>query len=294
MADTPVPNAPLSAAVEGIAPAAPVATPQAPAADPKLEAIIRREKMLYKRDRELKAREAAIAARESSFRPDEYVPKSKFQQDPLTTLQELGLGYDKLTELQLQQPNGNDPTIRLLMNKIAAMEEKLTSSANSQQQAQAQQTEQVMSQMLADAESFTADNPDYELIHKWGAHDMIVEEIKQEFERTQREMGRGIVINMDTAAKRVEDRLFNETLKALEFNKIKNYKKPVTPDSVIQTPEQIQQQQASAPKRGQIPYKVETIKTLTNTMTQDRPSSSKDSMEERKRRAIAAYNGTKV
>ncbi len=291
MADTPVPNAQAGTPVEGVAPS-PVTTPSV-SPDPKLEAIIRREKMLYKRDRELKAREQAIKDREAQWKPDEYIPKSRIQQDPLTALQELGLGYDKLTEMQLQQPNGNDPTIRHLMNKIAAMEEKLTSNANSQQQAQAAQTEQVMSQMLADARDFTEGNPDYELIHKWGAHDMIVEEIKQEFERTQAEMGRGIVINMDTAAKRVEERLFNETLKALEFEKIKNYKKPVTPDSVTPAEQQTQQDPNRRPNKG-IPYKVSSVRTLTNTMTQDSPAKSKDSMEERKRRAIAAYNGSKV
>lgn len=295
MADTPAPNSQLSAPVEGVAPQAAVPSapvPQAP--DPKLEAIIRREKQLYRRDRELKAREEALKTRESQWKPDEYIPKKKFESDPLATLQELGYDYNKLTERQLQEPNSNDPTIRAMLSKINSLEERLSANANSQQQAQEQQYEQVKSQMLADAQSYTQGNPDFELVDKWGAHDLIVSEIEREFERTQKEMGRGIVISMETAAKRVEDNLYAEAIKTLEFNKIKNYKKPVTPDSATSPSQQTQQVTQQRPAKGQIPYKVSTVRTLTNTMTQDKPSSSKSSMEDRIRRARAAYNGEKV
>lgn len=294
MADTPViPNSQPVEAVTQIAPQSGQPVTQIP--DPKLEAIIRREKLLYKRDRELKAREEAVKARESSWKPDEYIPKKKFETDPLATLQELGYDYNKLTERQLQEPNSNDPTIRAMLSKINSLEERLSQNANSQQQAQEQQYEQAKSQMLADAQSYTSGNPDFELVDKWGAHDLIVSEIEQEFERTQKDMGRGIIISMETAAKRVEDNLYKEALKIRDFNKIKNYKDPVTPDSVaLQNPQTQQIPQQLRPAKGQIPYKVSTVRTLTNTMTQDKPTSSKDSMEDRKRRAIAAYNGEKV
>lgn len=291
MADTSLPNAQPSAPVEAVASA-----PVVPASDPKLEAIVRREKQLYRQMKEIKAREEALKARESSWKPDEYVPKKRLQDDPLAALQELGLSYEKLTEQQLNQPNANDPTIRALMSKISAMEEKLNQNATAQQQAQESNYEQVKSQMLADAQSYTQGNPDYEMLDKYGAHDLIVAEIEKEFQRTESEMGRGIIISMETAAKRVEENLFKETLKALEFNKIKNYKRPeaspVTPDSAAL--QNLETQVSQRPAKGQIPYKVSSVRTLTNTMTQDSPGKRNDSMEEKKRRAIAAFNGTKV
>lgn len=285
------PNAQPAAPVEAVAPV----TPAAPVSDPKLEAIIRREKQLFRRDRELKAREEALKARESSFKPDEYVPKSRFQEDPLATLQELGLDYNKLTERALQEPNAQDPTIRALANELRALKAQISQNSTAQQQAQQSQYEQAKSQMLEDAKEYTVGNPDFELVDKWGAHDLIVDEIEKEFERTSKEMGRGIIISMESAAKRVEDNLYKEALKIRDFNKIKNYKDPVAAETAAsqtqQTQEQTQQQRVA---KGQIPYKVSTVRTLTNTMTQDKPTQSKDSMEDRKRRAIAAYNGTKV
>ncbi len=291
MAETPVPNAQSSAIVT---PEAPIATPEQKQSspDPKLEAIIRREKQLYRQMKEIKAREEALKTRESQWKPDEYVPKKRFQDDPLAALQELGLDYNKLTERALQEPNSNDPTIRALMSKLSAMEARLEQNAVAQQQAQESQYEQVKVQMLSDAKSFTTGNPEYELVDKWGAHDLIVSEIEKEFDRTEKEFGKGIIISMDTAAKKVEDYLYNETIKALEFNKIKNYKKPVTPDSAAQQEQQTQQ--VSKPSLKGIPYKVSPVKTLTNTMTQDSASRKDNSLEERKRRAIAAFNGQKV
>jgi hypothetical protein len=296
MADTVViPNAQPSAPVEGVAPQIPsAAAPQTP--DPKIEAIIRREKQLYRQLKEIKAREEALKAKESQWKPDEYVPKKRFQDDPLAALQELGLDYNKLTERALQEPNANDPTIRALLAKVNSLEERLGQSATQQQQAQEQQYEQVKSQMLADAQSFTSGSPDYELVDKYGAHDMVVAEIEKEFNRTQAEMGRGIVISMDTAAKRVEEYLMNETVKALEFNKIKNYKKPVAADTAASQEQQTQQDpnKLKYVSKKTLPYKVDSVRTLTNTMTQDAPTRKKDLFEDRRQELIARLEGRKV
>ncbi len=297
MADTPIvtPNAQSGAPVEGVAVQAPsAAAPQAP--DPKLEAIIRREKQLYRQMKDIKAREEALKARESSFKPDEYIQKKRFQDDPLVALQELGLDYNKLTERALQEPNANDPTIRALMSKLNALEEKLTQTSTAQQQAQQSQYEQVKTQMLSDAQSYTSGNPDFELVDKWGAHDMVVAEIEKEFDRTEKEMGRGIIISMDTAAKRVEDHLYNETIKALEFEKIKNYKKPVAADTAASQEQQTQQDpnKLKYVSKKTLPYKVDSVRTLTNAMTQNAPARKKDSFEDRRQELIARLEGRKA
>lgn len=301
MADTINPNA-QSGAVEGIQPqgvgqiAPQTSASPGPATDPKLEAIIKREKQIYRQMREIKAREEALKQRESQINPQEYLPKKRLQEDPLATLQELGLSYEKLTEMQLQQPNAMDPTIRALAGEIKNLKEQLSQTSTAQQQAQEAQYEQVKTQMLSDAKSFTSGNPEFELVDKWEAHDLIVDEIEKEFNRTQREMGRGIIISMETAAKRVEDNLFKEVERALDFNKIKNYKKPVAADTVTPQEQQTQGEKLeyTPSKRGAIPYKVSSVRTLTNTMTQDSPSKREGSWEAKRAAAIAKLTGQKV
>lgn len=271
------PNAQSSVPVATIAPVA--ATP-----DPKIEQFARRERQLFKQMKELKAREEAITAKEREYQSN-YVPKSRLQEDPLAALNELGFDYQKLTEMQLQNPNANDPTIRALMSKLQKMEERFQQQEQQRSTWEEQQVEQGKKQMLMDAQSFTKGKDDFELVDKWGAHDLVVAEIDKEYEKSD------IIISMEEASKRVETHLLTETIKALEFNKIKNYKKPVadTIDNPGQTPTE---NKPYVPKKG-IPYRVDAVRTLTNNLGQDVAHKRADSSEDARDRAIRAYNGTK-
>ncbi len=241
--------------------------------DPKLE-------MATKYERQMRAMKAKFEAEKKAWEAEkaQYLPKSRFKEDPLGALSEAGLDYQSLTETVLNQPNANDPTIRALHNKIKAMEERDAAREKQAQESQTQQYEQTKKQMFNDVKLATNGSPDFELIEKWGAHDLVVEKIEQSFEET------GTILDIAQACKDVEEYLITEALKVYETNKIKERLKP--------KPEVAQAPAAATAARKQadtINVTPKQLNTLTNRLSQEQPQ--RTSEKERIARALAAFKG---
>lgn len=263
----PTPNAAPQAVSEQPSQVAKTDTP-----DPKLDLYARKERQLLKMRREFDEQKKAWEAERSG-----YVSKSRFKEDPLSALSDVDLDYQKLTETVLNQPNINDPTIRALQSRVRAMEEAEANRGKQAQAQQQQQYEQAKKQINSDVKLATNGSPDFELIEKWGAHDLVVERIEKSFNED------GIIMDVKEACKAVEEYLMVEALKAYETNKIKERLKPkeeTIPAEVAAATRLKQQNVSVTPKE---------IKTLTNRMTQESPQRTSD--KERIERAKAAFRG---
>lgn len=276
MSDEAQRSAPIAAPSNDAAPQAvseqPSQVAKTEAPDPKLDLYARKEKQLLKMRREFEEQKKAWEAEKSG-----YIPKSRFKEDSLSALAEVDLDYQKLTETVLNQPNINDPTIRALQQRVRAMEEAESNRTRQAQAQQQQQYEQAKKQMSSDVKLTTNGSPDFELIEKWGAHDLVVERIEKSFNED------GIIMDTKEACRAVEEYLMTEALKAYETNKIKERLKPkeeTIPAEVAAATKLKQQNVSVTPAQ---------IKTLTNRMSQEAPQRTSD--KERIERAKAAFRG---
>jgi hypothetical protein len=263
MADTPVqgavaPNAPEQAAPE-------VKTEQP---NPQMEAFARKERQLRKLQMEIQAEKQRLEGEATKYQTD-YLPKSRLQEDPLSVLAEMGYDTQKLSEMLLNAPNSNDPTVRMFQQKIKALEDKQAASEKRAQEAVTQQYEQAKRQIENEAKLLVDGNADYETIKSAGMHSAVTELILQTFEKT------GVLMDVAEAAEQVENHLVEEGLKFAKINKIQQKLQPQAPAEQTQPGKQTAQGQ---------------IKTITQNLAQ--PQTGKRLTEkERVARAMAAFNG---
>lgn len=269
MADTPAQAAVAAIAqpqAEGAAPAAPELKTEQP--DPRLEAFARKERQLRKMQMELQSEKQRLEAEASKYTND-YLPKSRLQEDPISVLAELGFDQGKLSELLLNAPNTNDPTVRMFQQKIKALEEKQAAAEKRAQEAVTQQYEQAKRQIATEAKLLVDGDTNFETIKAAGMHDAVTELILQTFEKE------GVLMDVREAAEKVEQHLVDEGLKFAKIGKIQQRMQPQAPAPQEQPKQQSQQSQ---------------IRTITQTLTQ--PQSGKRLTDaERRARAIAAFKG---
>lgn len=243
--------------------------PQEKALSPQYVALARKEKALRSQAQALKTREDALKARESEYETN-YIPKSKlterFKSDPMGLMQEHGLTYDQLTNLILNQPSVQDQALQKLQ---AELQEIKSSQARAQQQSEEQQTkayEQAVNQIRNDAKLLIASDASFETIKETGSEEAVVELIRETFDKS------GVLLNVEDAAKEVEDYLVEEALKYAQLKKVQAKLNPPT------VGEALKQQINEKPQ----------IKTITHAITAStKPSSDKD----RRARAILAAQG---
>lgn len=257
MADTPVPQQP----------AAPEANSEQQQPDPRLAAFAQKERQLRKMQMEMQAEKAKWEQEATKYQTD-YLPKSRLQEDPLSVLSEMGYDTEKLSQLLLNAPNANDPTVRMFQSKIKALEEKQAAIERKAQESTQTQFEQAKKQIANEAKLLVDGSADYETIKSAGMHDAVTELILQTFEKT------GVLMDVSEAAQQVEEHLVNEGMKFAQIGKIQK---------------RLQPQEPAQAKPGQ---PNQQVKTITQNMTQ--PSSGKSMTQaERRARAIAAFNGNR-
>ncbi len=268
------------------------AAPEAPKAESKEDplstqyaVLARKEKALRAKvqtqDAAIKAKEAEIAAREAAIKAKEaeyeqgYISKDKLKSDAWSTLQDLGVSYDDVTQQALASPQ--DPAARAYIArleakyeaKFKALEEKHSAFETSSQEAQKQQYQQALNQIRSDAKQLVTREADaYEMIANTDSIDDVVDLI----ERTFKEEGR--VMTVDEAATEVENYLAEQAYKLAQTKKIQSRFKPAASKT-----------DAAAPKSEPTSAK-QPQKTLTNTMGAQRPLTAKE-------RAILAFKGEK-
>lgn len=263
-ADTQV--TPAAAAVEAVKQpdtAVAVTTP-----DPKLEAFARKERQLHKMRKDIESRENAWKSKQSEYESN-YIPKARLAEDPLAVLTEAGISYDKLTEILLNAPNSNDPTIRALRSEIKAIKDSQEAGNKRAEEAQTAQYNQAIKQITSEVKLLVDSDANYETIKETGMQDAVVELIKQTFEKDE------YLMDIDVAAKEIEEHLMAEALKMSKLKKLQ-------PKAELKT-----EKPASAPKASQ---QLQTsLRTLTNTVSAQSKVGSSE--KDRIARAMAAFRG---
>lgn len=260
MADTPVPN--------GVQAPELVSEQQQPAAeaqDPRFEAFARKEKQLRRMQQELASERSRIEQESAKYQTD-YMPKQRLMEDPIMALSELGIDTSKLSELLLNAPNTNDPTVRMFQQKIAALEKKQMDAEKRAQESVTQQYEQAKKQISTEAKMLVDSDPNYETVKSVGMADAVTELILQTFEKT------GVLMDVSEAALQVENHLVEEGLKFANMGKIKSKLTPPVADN--------------KPAAQQKP----AMQTLTQSNS-PKPASGRSTEKERIARAMAAFKG---
>lgn len=279
MADTPI-ITPVAAAVNavqqksaepknGTAPASPE-TEQAqvaPESDPRLEALARKERQLHKMRKEIESERTQLKAKLAEYETG-YIPKQRLEEDPFGTLGELGMDYDKLTERLLNTPNMSDPAIRMLTQKIKAIEEKAAQATKQAQESEAAQYRDAIAQINKEVSTVVSTSDEYEMIRETGMQEAVVELIEQ----THTNEGR--LMDIEEACKQVEEHLLVE---AEKFAGTKKLQSRLAAKAAVP---------ATDPKSQQSPNQLKTLTNAVSTQSKTRLTS-----KERMERAIAAFQG---
>lgn len=262
MADTQV--TPASVAVEAIK--QPDTTVAATTPDPRLEAMARKERQFHKMRKEIEAEKASWKTKQAEYESN-YVPKSRLAEDPIAVLTEAGISYDKLTEILLNSPNNNDPTIRAIRSEIKALRDAQENNNKRQQESQDQQYQQAVKQISTEVKLLVDSDANFETIKETGMQEAVVELIKQTFD------DKGYLMDIEEAAKEIEEHLMTE---ALKMSKLKKLQPKLKTEQPVSQPKPSQQIQTSP-------------RTLTNTVNAQSPVRSSE--KERIARAMAAFKG---
>lgn len=244
--------------------------------------LARKEKAIRAKMQEIKAAEAAIKAREQALlqpkqspQQDDVSLKDRLAKDPLKALSDMGLSYEKLTELMLG--NNVDPEqqarmaeVEALKAEIQAIKQAQENSVKSYEEQQKQQYQQAINNLKMETKSLVSSSEEFETIRETGSIDDVVDLIEQTFKQD------GILMTVEEAAKAVEEYLVEEAIKIARLKKIQSRLMPKQ-EAVKQPASSPQPQASGAPQK-------QGMKTLTNSVGASRPLTAKE-------RALLAFEG---
>lgn len=253
-----------------VAPEATIEAPQEAAAkngtaDPRLEAFAAKERQIRKMQQDLAAEKQRLTAEADKYKTG-YVQKDRILQDPLSVLEEAGITPDKLSELLMNAPNTNDPTVRMFKAEIQKLQAKQAELDQRHVQETQQRYDQATKQIGREAQLLVDSDTNFETIKATGKHEEVTKLILEEFNTT------GVLLDVKEAAQRVEDRLVEEGLKYASISKIKSKLAP-----------QVSEAQQSQPKSEP----QSQVRTITQNMTNSTPTGNSE--KDRIARAIAAF-----
>lgn len=252
-----------------------------PKLDQQYQLLARKEKAIRAQQRQaqeqIKSREDAIAAREAALAAKEedyktnYIPKSSLLNDPLTTLEQEGWDYDRLTQQAInRQPL--DPRIENIIKNQQATIDKLLESQKSNEtravEAQDAQYKQALKQIKTDTTELVKSSDEYEMVRLTGSINDVVELIEKTWNEEER------LMTVEEAAQEVEEYLVEYAERLAKSKKIQtrqSSRPAVERETNKQTPSQNNKQP-------------QTMKTLTNATGSTRTLSAKE-------RAILAFKG---
>lgn len=186
--------------------------------------------------------------------------EQKLRTNALSTLQELGVTYDQLTqEILASQGQAPSPEIQALKDEIKALKQGVDQTLASKE---AENEKAVLAQMRRNVEKLSYSGDDFELIRESKSFDDVVDLIHRTYKET------GEVMTEDEAMKLVEAELLEDLKRIAKTKKAKG----ITPEDQGQIPTQDK------------PPAQAGMKTLTN---KDQARASLD----RKQRAMLAFQG---
>ena len=203
------------------------------AREPERDDFSRKFAALSRKEKELRAREAEydkrIADLEEKFRPQEPEKQPelpieyRLKQNPLKALEEMGLSYDKLTELALNDGKLTpDMQMKLMREELESdykskykeLEDRMLEKEKSDEQRRYDEIEMGFKNEI---ESFVRSNNDkFELIEANEANDVVYEVIEEHYNET------GKILDIQEAAEAVESYLEEEAEKLLRLGKVRS------------------------------------------------------------------------
>jgi hypothetical protein len=237
----------------------PIAEEKSEPLSPQFVALARQERQILKARRAFEVEKAAWEKEKA-----EHVPKSALKSDPLKALGEAGVTYEQLVELQLSQENP-DPN-QALLDKIAALEEKLAAVDGQFQKRDRDGYEAAVNQIRKDIKLLVDSDPTFEMIKATEQSEEVVRLVERVFK------DEGEILSVEEACRTIEEQLAEREYQKFErLSKLQKIQqrlgKPAEPAE--ETPTQIR----SATQ----------TKTLTNLDATQRPLTARE-------RAIRAYN----
>ncbi len=252
------------------------ASTEAPKEDQRaqlLAQMAKKEKALRDAQRALSAEKEQLQARiQESEKSWKEQLRAQLLQDAHGTLQNLGIGYDQITQSILNAGNPEDLKFQALQREIQNLKLSQEQAAENAKKASQEQEQQIMKQMRTEVGLLVDGNEEFETIKAMEAEDSVVELIKQTFDQD------GVLMNVSDAAKEVEKYLFEKLTAWTQLKKLQAKSQPAAaePTPTEATPQQSTQR---------------TQTTLSNRQTASgRPMTAR----ERRERAIAAFKGQQL
>ena len=204
----------------------------------KFAALSRKEKALRDKEAEYQSKfeemERRLAEYESKEKEPEVDWEQLFRRDPLRALEEAGMGYDKLTELALNDGKLT-PEMQLAamreeiegdyQRRFEELENKLAEKEKAEEEAYYNSVQENFQEEIG---NFVAQNQEkYELIEASQANDLVFDVIEEHYNET------GNVLNIEEAADAVESYLEEEAHKFMKLKKI-SARLGVDPKEIVQ------------------------------------------------------------
>ena len=204
----------------------------------KFAALSRKEKALRDKEAEYESKfeemERLLAEYESKAKEPEVDWEQLFRRDPLRALEEAGMGYDKLTELALNDGKLT-PEMQLAamreeiegdyQRRFEELENKLAEKEKAEEEAYYNSVQENFQEEIG---NFVAQNQEkYELIEASQANDLVFDVIEEHYNET------GNVLNIEEAADAVESYLEEEAHKFMKLKKISS-RLGVDPEELLQ------------------------------------------------------------
>ena len=181
---------------------------------------------LSRKERDIRTRETELAELEDKFRSMEQEPEvpleHRLRSNPLKVLEELGLGYETLTDLALNDGKLTpDMQMQLIRDELEAdyqsrfndLERKLEERDVRDQD---EKYNSILSGFMDEIKNHVGSDEKYELIQANDASDVVYEVMEEHYEES------GNILSIDEAAEAVESYLEEEAEKLLNLQKIKS------------------------------------------------------------------------
>lgn len=260
-------------------------------------AMVRREKAIRERERQIQVQEQKFKDLEAKYKTD-YVPKSKIKEDPLSLFQDGLITYDQLHESIVNSGAKADPAVMQLQRQNRDLQDKIDQLSKQFESNQTHTVEETKRQVGFGVQQFLKTADSYELVKGLGddvASTAISELMLAEYEK-------GNFISEAEAAQQIEDHLaeefkpflkskkIREMLAALDAQTTSGQDAPVAEGADLD--DAIEAKVAAdllRSKQGNVAKPAQTLRTLTQTASATAPH--KLSPQERKERAILAFQG---
>lgn len=231
--------------------------------------LARKQKQFREREKRIQAREQALKTSDEAklvpptptFDESKYISRDRIAQDPLNALADLGISYDQITNLMLNQANPQqiqqDAYLRKLEAKISDLEQKQERTVKTFEEGQIEARSQAVRQISRDVQSLVTNDPSFELIKLTNNSAEVVKLIETTFDED------GTLLSIEEAAKEIEEALMERQFRiSSSSQKIKQRLQSVasTQTATKQPVNQVKQ----------------PLKTLTNSVTSTRPLTARE------------------